>query len=128
MNKTSEDGFTLIEVLVAFVIVSLGLVAFYQSVGNYSTTGATEALREESLAYAESHLAEIGVSRPLINAAETGTYPNGTTWTAVSTQSSVNAASDVLLAHAHLVVLEVKDRRGRMVTRLETIKLVPHPR
>jgi general secretion pathway protein I len=56
---TGRDGFTLLEVLVAFVIAALALGVFYEgAVGGLRNTHVAGAY-EEALSLARSHLAEL---------------------------------------------------------------------
>lgn len=64
MDKIREHGFTLLEVMVAFVILALVLGAAYRSIsaGNRASVAAGEVL--EAISLAESTLARIGGDLP----------------------------------------------------------------
>jgi general secretion pathway protein I len=72
-------GFTLVEVLVAFVILGLSLAAAYSAF----TGGLRAELRArqsaEGVLLAQSYLAEIGVSRPLVEGSEEEELDDGRT-------------------------------------------------
>ncbi|MFQ5535604.1 MAG: prepilin-type N-terminal cleavage/methylation domain-containing protein [Sphingomonadales bacterium] len=78
VNRTR--GFTLVEVLVAFAILSISLVAIYKgfSVG---TTGAHKAgQRQIAVSLAQSQLARVGVEIPLAVEDSAGRFANGFHW------------------------------------------------
>lgn len=56
----SDDGFTLIEVLIAFMIVALSLGALYEGMLGGVTTGHVAAATREALSRAQSHMEAIG--------------------------------------------------------------------
>ena len=61
----SEDGFTLLEVLVAAAILALGLASFYQAFGVGLRAEATAERQGRAVAAAENLLAELGRTGPL---------------------------------------------------------------
>lgn len=79
-HQTSSDGSTLVEVLVAFVIVSMVVVASLQQFtdGVRRTSRAQES--GAALSFARSKLAELELSGKLRPGAETGTMPPDNTW------------------------------------------------
>ena len=76
----SERGFTLIEILVAFVIVALALGALLQifATGLRSSSAAENYTIAALLA--ESKLAGIGVEEPLEEGDQSGEFDNGFRW------------------------------------------------
>jgi len=64
-RHNAEAGFTLLEVMVAFVIAALAAIVLYQAGFNGATQTATAARTEEAMVRAESRLASIGVLTPL---------------------------------------------------------------
>ncbi len=67
-----DRGFTLVEVLVALVIVAMAIPALLMRIGNMATT--TMHTKEVAIAYwvAENHLAEIHITRQLQRTTPTG--------------------------------------------------------
>lgn len=58
--KQNDDGFTLIEVLIAFMIVALSLGALYEGMLGGVTAGHVAAATREALSRAQSHMEAIG--------------------------------------------------------------------
>lgn len=106
-----DNGFTLLEVLVALAILTVGLAAAYETlgVGLRATTAAER--RRSAAALAENMLAELGRTRPLRDGASEGELGDGQRWRLVI--SPLNAAdpeSPLPVLAAHLVRLEVGPR------------------
>ena len=59
---TDERGFTLLEMLVAFAIASLGLMTVYSALGFHWRDVAQSSLHDTTLAHIQSQLDAIGVS------------------------------------------------------------------
>ena len=78
--QASERGFTLIEILVAFVIVALALGALLQvfATGLRSSSAAENYTIAALLA--ESKLAAIGIEEPLEEGGQSGEFDNGFRW------------------------------------------------
>ncbi len=56
----SESGFTLLEVMIAFVIAAFAMTLLYQGATGGLAASASAAKTEEALSLAKSHLAAIG--------------------------------------------------------------------
>ena len=81
MRTPAEDGFTLIETLVALVVLAMTSIALYQ---NYEQgmRGLRVADGEaQALALARSLLAETGISKPLVEGRTSGVGADGLAWT-----------------------------------------------
>jgi prepilin-type N-terminal cleavage/methylation domain-containing protein len=61
--RRSEAGFTLIEVVVAFAIVTIVLAALYQAIAGAWRGFARTQVREETLVLARAQLEAIGAER-----------------------------------------------------------------
>jgi general secretion pathway protein I len=119
--RRSEAGFTLIEVIVAFAIVTTVLAALYQAIAGAWRGFARSQVREETLALARAQLEVIGVEEPLQAGERSGTYATGTAWQLV-VEPAATASSR---GRAFRVKLDVLDDGGKPLLRLETFKLVP---
>jgi general secretion pathway protein I len=76
--RSNQDGFTLLEVLVAFSILVMGLAAVYRIfIGGLHNEQVVEA-ETSAVLWAQSRLSAIGVTEPL--AANSGSLENGRSW------------------------------------------------
>lgn len=63
--QQGEAGFTLLEVMVAFVIAALASIALYRAGFNGVADGAAAARYQDAVVRAESRLASVGTLTPL---------------------------------------------------------------
>jgi type II secretion system protein I len=117
--RRSEAGFTLIEVVVAFAIVTIVLAALYQAIAGAWRGFARTQVREETLVLARAQLEAIGVEEPLQPGEHSGTYETGVAWRL--TVEPAGTAS--FRGRAFRVQLEALDAGGKPVLRLDTFKL-----
>jgi general secretion pathway protein I len=117
--RRSEAGFTLIEVVVAFAIVTIILAALYQAIAGAWRGYARVQVREETLALARAQLEAIGIEEPLQPGERTGTYATGVAWR-LTVEPVATASSR---GRAFSVLLEALDAGGKPLLRLETLKL-----
>lgn len=75
-----EQGFTLIEVLVALTILSISMAVLLGVFSDSLSRMRANETRTIAASLAKSLLAEAGVSRPLDIGDETGTFANGYRW------------------------------------------------
>lgn len=120
-----EAGFTLIEVLIAFIIVMLSLGVLYR--GMLDGVGATHLANatHEALSRAQSHMAAIGHGMRLGAYVQSGDDGSGFHWRVVMTPRQ-SAASRVLY---HVAVTESwpdpMTASGRRALTLTTLRLGP---
>jgi len=74
-------GFTLIEILVAFAILAVVLVALYRVFGGGLATTARLEQRTAALLMARSMLERVGTDVPLVAGEQSGTTADGMAWT-----------------------------------------------
>jgi type II secretory pathway pseudopilin PulG len=120
---TTESGFGLVEAIVALAIVSLALTTLYRALSSAVHTAARVQVHDAALVLARTHLDSLGSDGTMQVGSVTGTYVNGLPWrlevSALSTRSSGTQA-----AHRPFwVILEVFDRSGITLLKLETAKL-----
>jgi prepilin-type N-terminal cleavage/methylation domain-containing protein len=118
---TSDDGFALIEVLVAFAIVTLGLMSIYAALAGHFKQSAAVHGRQISLAHAQSHLVMVGHSLPAEPGVQTGVYPNGAMWRLAIVELPASVSPRTLPAHPMMLVLDVGGAGARQVLRLKTV-------
>ena len=123
--NSQEDGFSLIEVLVAFIIVTLGLVSFYAALALHLRQMNEASMRNQTTGYALSQIEEIGNAIPVEAGTASGSYPNGARWRLSIRNMTANPGSAAIPARPLNIDLEIFDPRGRPLTRLKTIKLAP---
>ena len=80
LAQASERGFTLIEILVAFVIVALALGALLQIFATGLRSTSTAENYTIAALLAESKLAGIGIEEPLEEGDQSGEFDNGFRW------------------------------------------------
>lgn len=128
MRRGGEDGFTLIETLVALTIFVAGYVLLQQSI-SLAWRGVQIAHSEAgALQVAQSHLAAAGVSEPLQEGTSAGQTPEGYDWTvAVRRRASAEGGRP----GAYWVTVQVSWRDGlarrARVVELTTLKLSHAP-
>lgn len=122
-----DDGFTLVEVLVSFLILSLSLGFLYQSFVT-SSRGLTRVRElEQAAALAETLLARIGNDIPLAVGAREGTFDlEGFSWrTRVSTSDLVEGQDRIRRGlYPYEVEAEViGGKKAQPLVQLRTLRL-----
>lgn len=117
-----DAGFALVEVVVAFAIVTIILAALYQAVAGAYRGYARVQVREHTLALARAQLEAIGIEAPLRPGESSGTYTTGVAWHL--TVEPVETAS--YKGRGFRVLLQTLDSGGRPLLGLETFKLDAH--
>jgi general secretion pathway protein I len=123
MTRTDAGGFTLLEVLIAFVILSLTLATVFSafSTGLRSLGSAEEA--ELAVLRAQSKLETVGQLEPLAASLSNGEFEDGATWEVViepfflemPTQGQDAAPEDTSSAQLFDVGVTVTAASGRRV-------------
>ncbi|MFA5949769.1 MAG: type II secretion system protein [Hyphomicrobium sp.] len=126
VRSPGDAGFTLFEVIAALVIVSVGLAAFCLAIGGAYRTVAQLKRYTSSLVAARSQLDAAGIAFPLESGTTEGTYPDGSRWRMIVTPLGTEQTAGTQAAGrepAYWLALEVLDRRGRQVFKLQTAKI-----
>ena len=76
----TERGFTLLEVLIAFVIAALAMGALYSGTISGLDATAVAAKYDEAISLARSHMAAIGRGAPIAPQETSGADGEGFTW------------------------------------------------
>lgn len=124
MNSHDEQGFTLLEVLVALVILMLGIGAFYQAFGTGLGAEATAQGVQRSAEVATNLMAELGRVQMLQDGLTRGELPDGYRWTLrveAFTPDQLDGQSAPVTGH--FVTLDVQ-QPGRSTAALRTQTLV----
>ncbi len=125
-----QSGFTLIEVVVAFVILSLALAVIYESFGWSLRRSATVRQREHAWLTAQSLLSELRRQPQLPTGSREGVTNEGLRWTSnvrtsdpqVAEQAGKQASNQKLAAFE--VTLQVRwGERAAQQIRLQSIEV-----
>ena len=79
-NDARQGGFTLLELLVAFVILSLAVATLMRSFGQDLRNAALTGDYTTATMHAESVLARVGVSQPFADSDRSGEFSDGYRW------------------------------------------------
>lgn len=125
MNKYSQSGMTLLEIVVALAVLALGLAALFDTIGLGTNLAARAEGERQAASAAQSLLAELGHSRPLADGIAQGQFPNGQNWQlAIEPMPGENPIVEA--HHVRLTVGGPGDRRARTLV-FETILLDAAP-
>lgn len=117
-----ERGFTLIEVLAAFVILSLTLASAYAALTGGLTWERRAGETASAVLLARSHIAEAGVSRPLAEGVTEETLADGRTMRIAMRQVEPVPFDGIPRLVAWQVTVEIAAPEGASV-RLSELKL-----
>ncbi len=117
-----DDGFTLIEVLVAFAILSLALAGLYDTLGGAYKSANASRMQEEALAAGRGLLDRIGADMPVSAGRFAGTLSDGSPWQVVVSLIPTGASA-VPLYQRFAVVFNARDAKGRLIVVLKTIRI-----
>lgn len=127
IERRSEDGFTLVELLVALAIMSLSLAVLFASISS-GLAAAHNARQEQAAAtLAQSLLAEMGASRTLALGTTSGRSSEGLNWQIDVVPYGDEAdrkAWGVAAARVTVTVAWHADREKRLS--LSTLRILPN--
>lgn len=118
-----DGGFSLIEVLVAFAILSLGLVTVYAAFSLHLRSASEVQLHQRALTEATAHLDMLVATTDLDGVPKQGTYRSGAAWRLTLTPIVI-AEQSAIQSRPVRVRLEAFDPRGRALLELSSIALV----
>lgn len=127
-RRRPEAGFTLIEVIVALVIAVMGLTAMFRAISDGMMSVEVATRHTTAVRYAQSHLEELGVTRPLRPGEQRGTDKDGYAWLLRVTPLASRSRDEnrnslpLTLFAVEVVVTWRTDKRERSV-RLESYRL-----
>jgi general secretion pathway protein I len=117
--RRRDGGFTLLEVMVAFVIASLATLVLYRAAFNGAGQAAVAARTQEAVVRAQSRLAAIGVLTTLRPEALSGDDGGGFRWQLRIAPAQSNGALT-------LYDVQVTEIFGNREVRLTTTRLGPN--
>lgn len=123
-DRNSTAGFTLVEALIALAIASLGLQVALDIISTHSARRAEAIQRRLAVSYAESVLAQIGISTELREGTDDGSFDNSMLWHQSITRSPASQVAGLIVV-PYVVTIEVSWIGGtqRRTVNLKTIKL-----
>jgi general secretion pathway protein I len=132
--RTKQNGFSLLEVLVAFVILSLVATALFRLFGGALGNASAAGDWSRALLVAQTHLAVAANALPLREGGDTGTEIDGrirwetkvAPYTPPNTTDDLERASEALQTRLFRVTAEVRfpsDNGGDRIVSLSTLKL-----
>ena len=127
-TRPGQAGMTLLEVVVALVILSFGLAALFDMVGLGTRTASIADQQRAATAAAQSLLAELGRSRPVVDGTSEGAFPTGQGWRLeIAPLATTPPSAGPLQAHqVRLTVSWPEDGRARSVA-FDTLVLTASP-
>ena len=125
-----ESGFTLIEVLVSFVIVALAMSALLQIFSSGLRSGYIAEQYSAAVLLAESKLEAVGIEERLVEGETSGAFDNGFRWTVSVRAYDDGADADqpgTIEAFAVAVTVAWDGSAGERSFELETLRLATGP-
>lgn len=120
--RSGEEGFTLVETLIATFLISATLAMTYQGVANAAATARAVTDRREAVLVAQSVLARARV--PLGIASPTALGAEGRWTWRIATAPFLNAP-DSTMRLEKVTVTVIEARSGRSMVRLSSLRLAP---
>lgn len=119
--RQSDKGFITLEALVAFTMLSLALVAFYQTMAGNFRSASTIDNHEIALAEAKSLLQTIGIVNEIEQGQQSGVFPSGALWSYTATRlSAPNRIDGKEPVPRYWVDLNVRHKNGSHLIDLQT--------
>lgn len=127
-RRRGPRGFTLLEVLVAFMILAVALAALMQSFSAGLRSSSTADTYSQAAMLAKSKLAEFSVPDTLEEGEYSGTFDNGFEWRAVVAPYRDDTFKEDdnrrLLAYSVTVTVDWDDAAEGQAVTLETLRLL----
>lgn len=118
--SSRESGFTLIEVIIAFAIVSLALVGLYGALSNSYRNASAVRVRDEATAVGKSMIQRLGRDLQIGAGPWSGRLSDGSPWTVVVTEIAPEPGAPQRLYRRGVVVFEALTGDGRRPVRLQS--------
>ena len=129
MNEPNhEAGFSIIEAIVSFAIVSLVLVSLYEAIGAAYRGTALVNQRARVVALASAKLEALGTSIPLRADHRKGRFEQGIAWDVNLEPLGAPRRQQQYAIQPYWVRLRAINRRGNVLIELETVKLARQKR
>lgn len=121
-----RGGFTLLEVLIAFIILSVSLVALLKAFSSGLRGLDAAASSAAALQHARSKIEEVGTVIPLEAGEHDGEFADGTRWSVViwPHEAGEGAAAETMALVPYEIEVTVSPGRGGKVA-LRSLRLTP---
>jgi general secretion pathway protein I len=107
-RRASQRGFTLIEVMVAFIIAALALSLLFQAASSSGTAAHQAGYYEEAVSRAKSHMATVGRESDIAPGEQAGDDGGGYRWQIKITPSAVAQPPDGATPEKNLALYNVE--------------------
>ena len=121
-----DDGFTLLEVLVALSILMLSLITLYRAVGGAYSGWRRVALQDEALTVGQSQLVRIGNDLRIKPAVFRGRLTSGSPWQIVV--EDITPSGEARLFRHYSVIYDARDPSGGPLLQLRTFRITREDR
>lgn len=122
-SRNGQAGFTVLEALVALVILAVSLTTFYRMLATSYRAQARTSMVVSTLALARSHLDSVLMDANTEAGTSAGTLANGVRWQMAIAPVATLASAEDPSSGPYWVVLEAYDRGRRPLLKLETAKV-----
>ncbi len=122
LSARDEAGFTLVEIVVAFAILSLVMTVAVQIIGAGNLRARVAQDRTAALAFAQSHLAVLAMSRATLPSRSSGSLGAGFGWTLDVSPLAGGQSGLALMPHSAVLSVTSPPSTGVRVT-LRTVLL-----
>lgn len=124
--RDREQGFALLEMVVAMAIISLALATFYRTSGGAFRAASRVQTLQTTIVFARSQLDAVGSDGLLETGTTSGVYQNGVRWQ-LSVADLTNGLQTANALRPYWITLIAKDRSGAPLIKLETAKVAREP-
>ena len=125
-RNPADQGFAMMEALVALAIVTIGLTTFCQAAGFSYRTAARLKLHNAALTSTRSLLDQTAQGSSVSEGVSSGRFADDLAWRMTVSQIGSPQLTPVEreTIRVYWIALETMDRRGSVLVKLETAKLV----
>ena len=120
--RSHQQGYALLEVIVAMAIASVALATIYRTIGDGLRAASKVKTMQAAVVAARTHLDALGSEGVLGAGTTTGTYGNGVRWRLTIADLS-GPKADATSLRPYWIKLVAIDRSGAPLLNLETAKI-----
>lgn len=120
--RSRDNGFALLEAVVAMAIASLALSTIYRTIGNGLRAASRVQTVQAAVVAARSHINSLGGDGTLSSGISAGTYENGIRWR-LSVADMSSRAGEATTLRPYWITLKAIDKTGAVLLELETARV-----